>query len=84
MTKGIRELKANVREEISVLLTAQQGDYDCHVRPFCRAVFRDYLINSTITYWFRDEGAERQDAGKLAGTYIQSLVFWGSLKVGRW
>lgn len=61
----------------------------CHVRHFRRAVFRGYLINYTVTYGgnafliVRDEGAETQDAGKLAGTYIQLLVFGGSLKVGR-
>lgn len=53
----------------------------CHVRHFRRAVFRGYLINYTVTYGgnafliVRDEGAETQDAGKLAGTYIQLLVF---------
>lgn len=60
----------------------------CHVRHFRRAVFRDYLLSYTITdggnafLIVRDEGAETQDAGKLAGTYILLLVFWGSLKVG--
>lgn len=83
MTKGIRKLKADVREEISVLLTAQQGDYDLSCQALSQSVFHTVTYGGNAFLIVRDEGAETQDAGKLAGTYIQLLVFWGSLKVGR-
>lgn len=85
MTKSICELKADV------LLTAQQGDYDLSVQAVLQSGFQGLLDQfhhniwrKHFSYYFRDEGAETQDAGKLSGTYTQSLVFWGSLKVGRW
>lgn len=91
MTKGIHELKADVREVISVPLTVQQGDSDLSGQALLQSGFQGLLDQfyhnlwrTHFSYCFRDEGAETQDAGKLSGTYTQSLVFWNTLKVGRW